>query len=617
MDEMHEQSDAQLLRGYAQHGDEAAFREIVMRHTDLVYSVAVRCVNSPDLACDIAQSVFTDLSSKARPVAEKLADDASLVGWLYRSTRFAALNQLRNDHRRLAHERQAMELLLSNSETAPDWDRIRPVLDEAMDNLSDEDRDALLLRYFKNHDFRDVGLALGLSDDAAQKRVSRAVERLREFFAKRGVTVGASGLVVVISANAVQAAPVGLAVTISSAAALAGSAVQTSTAIATTKAIAMTTLQKTVVGGIVIAALVTPLVMLQQQEALRTENKSLQRQIAALKSDNADLANNAALKTKLATLRLPPPPVQAATPSAEDLPTTSLYTRLKDQNIKLTAQQIEPYLKVNGRSAASLLAAYRTTGDPALLAEAMQKFPNDPQVAFEAAFKKDGSPEERLQWLHALKKTDPANSLPDYLSALDYFKAGHTDQAVRELISASGKKQFHDYTLDRVQDDEEAYLAAGYSAAEAKTIPSSQLLLPQLQQLKSLGLTLADLAKSYQQSGDEASAQVALQMAANLGQRYKDTPGETEISWLVGMAVEGIALNAMDPNSPYGIDGQTVQDRLNQLNQKKAELKELNAQLEPLLPNLSDQDWISYKDRWRVFGEEAAIRWVVNKYGQK
>src|SRR5205814_8096048 len=121
---------------------------------------------------------------------------------------------------------------------------------------------------------------------------------------------------------------------------------------------------------------------------------------------------------------------------------------------------------------------YWVTENAALLAEAIQKFPNDPQVAFEAAFKKDSSPEERLQWLNALKKSDPENSLPDYLSAPDYFKAGQTDQAVRELISASGKKQFHDYTLDRVQDDEEAYLAAGYSAAEAKTIPSSQLLLP-------------------------------------------------------------------------------------------------------------------------------------------
>ena len=157
----------------------------------------------------------------------------------------------------------------------------------------------------------------------------------------------------------------------------------------------------------------------------------------------------------------------------------------------------------------------------------------------------------------------------------------------------------------------------GYAVAEAKTIPGSQLLLPQLQQVKDLGLSLVDLAKSYRQSGDEASAQAALQMAANLGQRYKDTPGETEVSWLVGMAVERIALSAMDPSSPYGSDGQTVQGRLNQLNQKKAELKELNAQLEPLLSNLSDQDWISYKDRWRVFGEESAIRWVVSKYGQK
>jgi hypothetical protein len=107
-----------------------------------------------------------------------------------------------------------------------------------------------------------------------------------------------------------------------------------------------------------------------------------------------------------------------------------------------------------------------------------------------------------------------------------------------------------------------------------------------------------------------------LQIAANLGQRYRDTPGETEISWLVGMAVERIALSEMDPNSACGSDGQTVQDRINQLAQKNAELKQLNERLERLLPNLSDQVWISFKDPWRAFGEEAAIRWVVNKYGE-
>ena len=119
-----------------------------------------------------------------------------------------------------------MEQLLTNSESAADWEQIRPALDEALDSLGDEDREALLLRYFKNQDFRAVGLALGVSDDAAQKRVSRAVERLREFFSKRNVTIGASGLAVLISANAVQSAPIGLAATISTAAILAGTAVQ-------------------------------------------------------------------------------------------------------------------------------------------------------------------------------------------------------------------------------------------------------------------------------------------------------------------------------------------------------------------------------------------------------
>src|SRR5438309_7082169 len=111
-------------------------------------------------------------------------------------------------------------------------------------------------------------------------------------------------------------------------------------------------------------------------------------------------------------------------------------------------------------------------------------YPNDPQVAFEAVFKKDASPEERHQWLEALKKADTGNSLPNYLLALDYFKSGQIDQAVQELVAVSGKQQFQDYTLDRMQDDEEAYLAAGYSVAEARTIPVS---LPQLRQVKDLG----------------------------------------------------------------------------------------------------------------------------------
>jgi len=150
--------------------------------------------------------------------------------------------------------------------------------------------------------------------------------------------------------------------------------------------------------------------------------------------------------------RLPAPAIPTTASTAapvENLQFTNLYARFKDKQPQLTAEQVEPYLKANRRSAASLLAAYRTTGDAAMLAEAMQTYPNEPQVAFEAAFKKDASFEERHQWLEALKKSDPGNSLPNYLSALDYFKSGQADQAVQELIAASGKQQFQDYTLDR------------------------------------------------------------------------------------------------------------------------------------------------------------------------
>jgi RNA polymerase sigma factor (sigma-70 family) len=280
MVEMHEKSDVQLLRDYAEDGHEAAFRELVTRHADFVFSAALRQVNSPDLAGDIAQGVFTDLAHKARLLAEQMP--GSLAGWLHRGTRYAALNHLRDTRRRLANERQAMEQLLINSESAPDWERIRPVLDEALDSLGDEDREALLLRYFKNQDFRAVGLALGVSDDTAQKRVSRAVERLREFFSKRNVTIGASGLVVLISANAIQAAPVGLAATISAAAILAGTAVHTSTIIAATKTIAMTTLQKTFIAATLTAAIGTGIFEAHQASQLREQNQTLQQQQAPL-----------------------------------------------------------------------------------------------------------------------------------------------------------------------------------------------------------------------------------------------------------------------------------------------------------------------------------------------
>ncbi|EEF62869.1 RNA polymerase, sigma-24 subunit, ECF subfamily [Pedosphaera parvula Ellin514] len=297
MDEMYDQSDAQLLRLYAEHDNEAAFREIVVRHTGLVYGSALRQVASPDLAQDVAQSVFTDLARKAKSMTRTLDEHASLLGWLYRSTRFAALTQLRNDHRRQAREKQVMEHFDTASETVPDWGRVRPALDEAMSELSEEAREALLLRYFKNSDFRTIGQCFKISDDTAQKRVSRALERLRQHLTNRGVTTTAVALSTTLSTNAATVAPAGLSATLSSAALAA-----TFSGTATT--IAMTTLQKSLITAAIVAAIGTSLYEARhasnseiQVQALKQQQRLAFNQIEDLRKErDAALGGIAALK---------------------------------------------------------------------------------------------------------------------------------------------------------------------------------------------------------------------------------------------------------------------------------------------------------------------------------
>ncbi len=292
------ESDLELLKRYTRVRAEDAFTELVRRHVDLVHTAALRQVHSRQLAEEVAQSTFVKLAR----LAPQLASDTILTAWLYQVTRREAIDVVRREARRQLREQIATEMNTMNATTA-DWTHIEPLLDEAMHALDDTDRAAVLLRYFEKKSLREVGASLGTSDDAAQKRVSRAVERLREFFAKRGITVGASGLVVVITANAVQAAPAGLATTIATAAALSGTAL-TATA---TKAIAMTTLQKTLIAVTIVAASVaTPLVIEHQARvALRDENESLRQQLnqlAKLSAENERLSNLVAQANSARTL---------------------------------------------------------------------------------------------------------------------------------------------------------------------------------------------------------------------------------------------------------------------------------------------------------------------------
>ncbi len=243
-------NDVDLLRRYADEASEEAFAALVERHLNLVYSSARRQVGSDAVARDVAQAVFLDLSMNAK----RLRPDTHLGSWLHVVTRRTAVDAIRRESRRIKRERIAVEIAAMKS-TSPIWTNIEPLLDEAIGALDPPDRTAVLLRYFEDRSLRDIGGALGVSDDAAQKRVSRAVERLREYFSSRGVTATAAGIAAEISANAVQAAPSGVGAAISSAVALTAAAGQKAAVAQIARNLTMTTTQKSIVVAALAAAI--------------------------------------------------------------------------------------------------------------------------------------------------------------------------------------------------------------------------------------------------------------------------------------------------------------------------------------------------------------------------
>lgn len=240
---MSTKSDSQLLHDYARSRSEAAFAELVRRHLALVHSAALRIVGDVHLAKDVSQGVFVALAKDAR----KIAGHPVLSGWLHATTRNIAAQTIRSEARRRKREQQAAAMN-EVAETQGAWNEISPHLDAALSELAASDRDAVLLRYFENQSAKDIAAHLGISADAAQKRVTRGVEKLREKLAKRGVTAGTAGLTGAISANAVQGAPAGLAASISSAA-LAGSTGMS----LTTTTLAFTTGQKLIIAALALA----------------------------------------------------------------------------------------------------------------------------------------------------------------------------------------------------------------------------------------------------------------------------------------------------------------------------------------------------------------------------
>jgi RNA polymerase sigma factor (sigma-70 family) len=293
---------ATLLREFLATRSEAAFSALVRAQIDLVYSAARRiCAGDTHLAEDITQTVFADLARKAA----RLPHDIMLSAWLYRHTFFVASSMIRTERRRRAREQEAVAMNATHETAEPDWALLAPHLDEAMNALAEADRRALVLRYFDKLDLRAVGERLGVSEDTAQKRVARALERLKTRFARKGVTVSLTALAASLLAHAVSAAPAVLAAQTASAVGagiIAGSGIL----IALEKFMTLNAL-KPIAAALAIAGVATPLFLQNQSlAAARDQNASLGAQVAELdelRAENERLAKLAVDYRELERLR--------------------------------------------------------------------------------------------------------------------------------------------------------------------------------------------------------------------------------------------------------------------------------------------------------------------------
>jgi len=262
----------QLLCQYAHDHNESAFAELVNRHLNLVYSTAFRRLQDVELAKDVTQVVFAELANKSRT----LCKDVRLPGWLYQHTCFVASKSRRAEARRQRREEKVMQTQEPSATEESDRDGIGQLLDDAMQCLRAEERDALVLRFFHGNSFRAVGDAFGINDNAARMRIERSLEKLRLVLAKRGVTSSSTAIAAAL-ATLITSAPEGLAAVVASctagASAIGMPGIQT---------IYMTKLTTTIGAAVLAAGIATPVLVRNKIGRVEKENTELRQQLGEL-----------------------------------------------------------------------------------------------------------------------------------------------------------------------------------------------------------------------------------------------------------------------------------------------------------------------------------------------
>jgi RNA polymerase sigma factor (sigma-70 family) len=306
--------DAELLRLYAEERSESAFTELVRRHLGLVYSAALRQLDGAShRAEDVTQSVFVDLARNAAALSRR----SEIVGWLYTSTRFAALALKRREARREKRERDAHAMHEINAGTAENWEHIRPVLDQAMNELAESDRIAILMRFFENGRLADVGQRLGLSEDAARMRIDRALDRLRVRLQRRGISSTQTALAGMLTTQAVLAVPLPLFAKVASAATL-GAAVTASSGILVPFWTSMTA-SKAIVGAAGLIAVLS----LGTAAFKARKGAELQSTIAALEEERTLPASRDDDQARQQAASIPPGSSVATSTSGKDIVDTA------------------------------------------------------------------------------------------------------------------------------------------------------------------------------------------------------------------------------------------------------------------------------------------------------
>jgi len=274
-----------LLAEFRKTRSEPAFRELVDRFIDIVHSTALRLMNGDrHHAEDITQTVFADLAK----LSSSLRDETMLGGWLHRHTCFVAAKAIRTERRRRLREEQAVAMNELYDKPIG-MAEIASLLDEAINELAPDDRQAILLRFYEQRNFRSVGEAMRTSENAAQKRVSRALDQLHVILARRGVTLSATALGTVLASEVVTAAPAGLAGAVTAAAIAEAASLG---GLASLGVITMTKANILLIGGLIAASTLTPMWLQHRANTLlRSENEALRVQVAA---NSRALASNLA-----------------------------------------------------------------------------------------------------------------------------------------------------------------------------------------------------------------------------------------------------------------------------------------------------------------------------------